>query len=378
MSIDFDAGGAPLADISVTVPSEFFRLGGPPGAPTCAADKIAAGALACPAASRVAAGMLSLPLPAVPDPGSDEFADPAMVTLSGYAVSPGEIDLLATGYQPAPFTALMRATVSGSTLTLALPPAITSIPGAQLGELTLDLGLSGGPSWASVTGCQEAWQFSAVAGTASATSSYVCPLGADPADVFVPDPPDDTPSDLPSVPSRPSRTPTSSGSRRGSGNLCGPPQAGVQCGPGNGRRTTGGTGTGKVSHRGWPAVTGILWIADNAGRTGRGTSFNDELLGGNGSDTLSGGPGHDILWGDQHPFPNGTTQRDTLRGGPGRDWIYTSHGTNTVLAGAGADHVYAYYGHGSVDCGPGVDTLWIRRSHQGAYAVRRCEKKKYF
>src|SRR5262245_34328956 len=32
----------------------------------------------------------------------------------------------------------------------------------------------------------------------------------------------------------------------------------VMCGAGNGRRTRGGGN--KVSHLGWPAVTGILWI----------------------------------------------------------------------------------------------------------------------
>ncbi len=149
----------------------------------------------------------------------------------------------------------------------------------------------------------------------------------------------------------------------------------MQCGPGNGRRTSGGHG--KVSHARWPAVTGILWIADNNGRatSGRETSLNDELLGGDGSDRLSGGPGKDILWGDQHPVGNNETQRDTLAGGPGNDWIYSSHGANTISAGAGADIVYAFYGRGTVDCGPGIDTVYVRKALANRrYRLSGCEK----
>ena len=54
----------------------------------------------------------------------------------------------------------------------------------------------------------------------------------------------------------------------------------VRCQPGHGRRTSGGGGN-KVSHIGWPAVTGILWIVREANqRPGDiGTELNDELLG---------------------------------------------------------------------------------------------------
>lgn len=157
--------------------------------------------------------------------------------------------------------------------------------------------------------------------------------------------------------------------------LCGLIPDGVQCGPGNGRQTPGGGE--KVSHRGWPAVTGILWkVNDSGGRAKAGGAANDELLGHHGSDVLSGGPGDDILWGDWDPQNNTTRQRDVLLGGAGKDWIYPSHGTTKVLAGPGADYIWAFYGKGTIDCGPGRDTVRVRTN--GAFRLRGCEVVKHF
>jgi hypothetical protein len=159
------------------------------------------------------------------------------------------------------------------------------------------------------------------------------------------------------------------------GGGCGPSRPGEQCGPGNGRRTVGGGE--KVSHKGWPAVTGILWrVLDDAGHRRVGTELNDELLGHHGSDSISGRGGDDIIWGDWDPAGNTTSQRDVLRGGPGNDWIYPSHGVTTVLAGAGDDHVWAFYGRGTIDCGPGDDTVRVRLG--GAFRVRNCEHVNHF
>lgn len=161
------------------------------------------------------------------------------------------------------------------------------------------------------------------------------------------------------------------------GDLCATvAQAGVHCGPGLGRRTAGGGGTGKVSHAGWPAITGVLAIVDDAGRTVAGGDANDELLGGHGDDDLRGGPGRDVLWGDQHPTGNTTRQHDRLDGGPGRDFLYSSHGTNVIAGGAGNDMVWAYYGHGTINCGPGDDLARVRMNH--AYRVRNCERIRHF
>jgi len=70
--------------------------------------------------------------------------------------------------------------------------------------------------------------------------------------------------------------------------LCGPRRAGVQCGPGNGRKTPGGGE--KVSHKGWPAITGILWkVVMSGGRHQKtGGPKNDELLGHHGNEVLRG------------------------------------------------------------------------------------------
>jgi hemolysin type calcium-binding protein len=159
------------------------------------------------------------------------------------------------------------------------------------------------------------------------------------------------------------------------GGACGASEPGVQCGPGNDRQTAGGGE--KVSHAGWPAVSGILWkVLDSTGRTAAGGALNDELLGHHGSDVLDGGAGDDILWGDWDPANNSSTQRDVLRGGAGDDWIYPSHGPTTVSAGAGDDHIWAFYGKGTIDCGPGRDVARIREN--GAFRTRHCERVLHF
>jgi Ca2+-binding RTX toxin-like protein len=160
-----------------------------------------------------------------------------------------------------------------------------------------------------------------------------------------------------------------------SADVCGVIPDGVQCGPGNGRTTAGGGE--KVSHRGWPAVTGVLWkVLDSSDRTKAGGPDNDELLGHHGSDRLTGGPGRDILWGDWDPRNNNTRQRDVLIGGAGADYIYPSHGTTTVKAGPGNDYVWAFYGKGTIDCGSGHDIVHVRMN--GAFRLRGCEVVKHF
>jgi hypothetical protein len=160
------------------------------------------------------------------------------------------------------------------------------------------------------------------------------------------------------------------------GGACGDPEPGVQCGPGNGRQTAGGGE--KVSHAGWPAVSGILWkVLDSTGRPATGGPLNDELLGHHGSDVLDGGAGDDILWGDWDPANNNTVQRDVLRGGAGNDWIYPSHGPTTVSAGAGDDHIWAFYGKGTIDCGPGRGDV-ARVRENGAFKTRNCERILHF
>ena len=158
---------------------------------------------------------------------------------------------------------------------------------------------------------------------------------------------------------------------------CEPRRSGEQCGPGNGRKTPGGGD--KVSHKGWPAITGILWKVTDDGRAPRrktGGPLNDELLGHHGSDRISGGAGHDVLWGDWDPRNNNGSQRDVLRGGAGNDWLYPSHGPTKVFGGPGNDRVWAFYGRGTIDCGPGRDRIRIRMN--GAFKHRNCEVVRHF
>jgi len=157
--------------------------------------------------------------------------------------------------------------------------------------------------------------------------------------------------------------------------LCARVPASVTCRPGDGARTPGGGD--KVSHKGWPRITGIFWkVSDNIGRRKTGGPANDELLGHHGSDRLEGGPGRDVIWGDWDALDNNTWQRDVLIGGLGHDRIYPSHGTTLVKAGRGNDYIWAYYGKGIIDCGRGYDTVRVRLS--GAFKLRSCERIGHF
>jgi Ca2+-binding RTX toxin-like protein len=156
---------------------------------------------------------------------------------------------------------------------------------------------------------------------------------------------------------------------------CAAAKAGEQCGAGNGRHIPGGGD--KVSHKGWPAITGVLMkVLDNGDHHFTGGPGNDELLGHHGNDTLSGGDGSDVLWGDWEAN-NPAGQTDVLRGGAGKDFLYPSHGRNVLLGGPGDDRIIAYYGHGTIDCGPGAhDYAQVREN--GAYKVSNCEIIRHF
>ena len=167
--------------------------------------------------------------------------------------------------------------------------------------------------------------------------------------------------------------PTLPGSAVAGGDICtGHRGPGVRCQPGHGRRSRGGGH--KVSHRGWPRVTGILWIVrpSTNGKADGGTGRNDELLGSHGSDLIAGGPAKDIVWGDQLPTGNNTWQHDILDGGPGNDWIYSSHGHNDISGGPGNDHIWGHFGYGTIDCGPGWDVVHTKR--HSTYKLRHCER----
>jgi Ca2+-binding RTX toxin-like protein len=119
---------------------------------------------------------------------------------------------------------------------------------------------------------------------------------------------------------------------------------------------------GEASHAGWPLIGHHVGHPDNESGVMRGwKGVHNELLGGDGSDTIYAGNEGDVIWGDSHPGGQPTSQRDHLHGGPGVDWIYSSHGYNEIWTGAGNDHIALVYGHGSVFCdGRGLKTLVMR------------------
>jgi Ca2+-binding RTX toxin-like protein len=130
----------------------------------------------------------------------------------------------------------------------------------------------------------------------------------------------------------------------------------------------------KTSHEGWPVINGVIKMHKNDESSAiRGTSRNDELLGGHGNDTLWGRDGDDVLWGDYKPGGQPTGQVDHLNGGNGNDFIYAGHGSNAISAGSGADTIHAHYGHGTIDCGGGLDTLFISHRAKKVYKISRCE-----
>jgi RTX calcium-binding nonapeptide repeat (4 copies) len=120
--------------------------------------------------------------------------------------------------------------------------------------------------------------------------------------------------------------------------------------------------SGEASHAGWPPI-GNLEQAGNGGRVLRGRDgVHNELLGGDGNDTIYAGDEGDVIWGDKNPGGQPATQHDLLFGGPGNDWIYASHGRNDIFTGAGNDHLALVYGYGQVHCdGPGLKTLVMRK-----------------
>lgn len=119
---------------------------------------------------------------------------------------------------------------------------------------------------------------------------------------------------------------------------------------------------GEASHAGWPSIGHHEGHPNNESGTLRGVEgVHNELLGGDGNDTIWGGGDGDVIWGDSHAEANPTTQIDELHGGSGNDWIYASHGYNHIWTGAGNDHIALVYGHGIVDCnGPGLKTFVMR------------------
>jgi Ca2+-binding RTX toxin-like protein len=167
---------------------------------------------------------------------------------------------------------------------------------------------------------------------------------------------------------------------------------------------------GMASHAGWPPITGMLLmnkldqsrpldgrpgadpfdgtdpqhLCDGIHRDGgcllhRGAALgvpaalrHNELLGGNGNDTIHAGPAGDVIWGDYKPSGQPTTQVDMLYGGPGNDFIYTSHGTNYISTGGGVDVVHAHFGSGAIKCDSPTVTIHMSHASRRRYRLFGC------
>jgi hypothetical protein len=130
----------------------------------------------------------------------------------------------------------------------------------------------------------------------------------------------------------------------------------------------------KTSHAGWPHIDGLLLInKDDADRPLRGIPYlHNELLGGNGNDTLYGGNAGDVLWGDYKPSGQPTTQVDHIYAGNGDDFIYASHGTNFIFTGGGRDIVHAHFGRGEIHCQSPQDVVFLSHAGQHGYKLFGC------
>jgi hypothetical protein len=117
-----------------------------------------------------------------------------------------------------------------------------------------------------------------------------------------------------------------------------------------------------TSHAGWPPIEHFAQHANDESGTLRGKKgVHNELLGGQGSDTIFSGEAGDVIWGDSRAGGQPTGQRDYLHGGAGNDYIYASHGFNEIWTGAGNDNIQLVYGYGIVHCnGRGVKVLVMR------------------
>jgi Ca2+-binding RTX toxin-like protein len=339
-----DVAAAPL--VLETAPEVAF--GRDPGLPVCEREQLEAAVGNCPAGSQVGAGALDLATP----------RGARTVTVDVFAAPGGNALALAATGDGGRKSVVAEAAPSR----ISIPWTDLVAAGGGGGVVAFTLRIDAASGWVRTTGCSSgSWPVRAAMAGDTADDAVACSAG-------------------PAAPP--------------AGGLCGPAREGVRCIEGGGRRSRGGGE--KVSHAGWPAITGIVAVADAAGRSIRGTALDDELLGHHGSDTLVGDRGSDVIWGDHLPKGNGPRQRDRLDGGAGDDFLYASHGRNVLLGGAGDDVLWAYFAHGvnrvaggagddviwersgrgTIDCGPGRDLVHARL--RTPYRPRGCERIDYY
>ncbi|HEU4978267.1 MAG TPA: hypothetical protein VFT42_05190 [Solirubrobacteraceae bacterium] len=134
-----------------------------------------------------------------------------------------------------------------------------------------------------------------------------------------------------------------------------------------------------TSHEGWPPINGEVKIHrnDQSGVLRGMRHRHNELLGGNGNDTIVASRVGDVMWGDYKPSGQPTTQVDRFYGGPGKDFIYASHGWNTIITGGGPDVVHAHFGRGVIRCSSATATVYLSHRSRGHYHLHGCRHISY-
>jgi hypothetical protein len=133
-----------------------------------------------------------------------------------------------------------------------------------------------------------------------------------------------------------------------------------------------------TSHAGWPVIQHHQINKTDANITLNAVpGVHNELLGGNGDDTINGSNAGDVLWGDYKPGNQSTTQVDHINAGSGMDFIYASHGTNIIYTGGGGDKVHAHFGRGQIHCGSKTDLVYLSHQSRPHYKLYGCKRISY-